>query len=67
MTSSTVKLLMAAGIAGAAMPQNLFAKEIILEGGDNAAVAVSIYNNDLAFCTRQPYRSFECRTQFGGF
>ena len=49
MTSSTVKLLMAAGIAGAAMPQNLSAKEIILEGGDNAAVAVSIYNNDLAF------------------
>ena len=37
MTSSTVKLLMAAGIAGAAMPQNLSAKEIILEGGDNAA------------------------------
>ena len=36
MTSSTVKLLMAAGIAGAAMPQNLSAKEIILEGGDNA-------------------------------
>lgn len=32
MTSSTVKLLMAAGIAGAAMPQNLSAKEIILEG-----------------------------------
>lgn len=49
MISSTVKLLMAAGIAGAAMPQNLSAKEIILEGGDNAAVAVSIYNNDLAF------------------
>ena len=49
MTSSTVKLLMAAGIAGAAMPQNLSAKEIILEGGDNAAVALSIYNNDLAF------------------
>ena len=53
MTSSTVKLLMAAGIAGAAMPQNLSAKEIILEGGDNAAVALSIYNNDLAFVDRK--------------
>jgi len=46
MTRSALYLLVAAGVAGAAAAE---AKEIILDNSKNSDVAVSIYNNDLAF------------------
>lgn len=48
MTNSALNLLVAAGVIGS-MAAPVAAKEIVLENNDNSEVALSIYNNDLAF------------------
>ena len=49
MTNSAFNLLLAAGVAGLAGTASAETKEIMLDNTDNSQVAVSIYNNDLAF------------------
>lgn len=49
MTNSAFNLLLAAGVAGLAGTAAAETKGIILDNTDNSQVAVSIYNNDLAF------------------
>lgn len=49
MTNSAFNLLLAASVAGLAGTAAAETKGIILDNADNSQVAVSIYNNDLAF------------------